>query len=916
MARTSPRGSEWRKWDLHAHSPASHGFSGSWDQFETQLKNADCEVIGINDYFSVAGYKRTRERIDSGDLDIGNKAILPVVEFRMRDVLQNRHANTGVNINFHVVFDSAIQATKIETFLRSLEVDGAQIADNYDDSKYLRETAKVYMEKDVVGKLVDNPDFKDKFLVMLPYDEYGGIGDIDPETDDWVKRGFIRKAHILGSSNRNQIDFFLWRSPKNDEGKDKFSIEQFAKWFASKKPCIKGSDSHDHTYPIGRLRDRDSNAIQKYCWVKAEPTFEGLKQIVFDPESRVAIGEQQPVEPTNVIEHMTFNIPPGAQVSVIQDDNTSKDEPFCFGGVKGTYSFSPYFNCFIGGRGSGKSTILNFLGQYASDPSSSRSFWERLQPTFDTLDPSIFSFDGVERFEFIGQSEVESFATDKEVFTAAIYERADILSEGRLAENETALREHLKSIRGFESVVENTRAALDAQAKQTKEKKTLEQSKKIIESKDYADVVALIAQKSADRQDLASWRSAIWSLRESLLALAQEHRIPEDLVDEDGDAASTESREEDSPAEEYTEAHANALATIDSILVSLDASNFEHLATREGTLHGEIEKHEEELSSLLQNAGLSPENIIQAKSATQQLVRIDDELKKRQRRIDELTKALGEYSDTLGRANTLKAEYESVITAAIQPLAKTLEDQVSNSEGEDIKAIGLTYFFDEARAWQDIADETYKKFAADHGDGARPDMVKSYIVENRSMFTKTHTDIANELEKEPNQAGYLRFLRDVFSDDLKYREFCIVRDARMNDVATYKRIQVLYDGRDIERASFGQKCTSVMVILLLFGNYPLIIDEPEAHLDSALIANYLVPLIKRKKTNRQIFFATHNANFVINGDAEKIFILSNTTGVTEITETTIEDVDNRDRLLKLEGGREAFRKRGAKLHIQ
>lgn len=51
-----PRGSEWRRWDLHVHTPESHGFSGDWQQFIIQLRNADCDVIGINDYFSVAGY--------------------------------------------------------------------------------------------------------------------------------------------------------------------------------------------------------------------------------------------------------------------------------------------------------------------------------------------------------------------------------------------------------------------------------------------------------------------------------------------------------------------------------------------------------------------------------------------------------------------------------------------------------------------------------------------------------------------------------------------------------------------------------------------------------------------------------------------------------------------------------------------
>ena len=143
------------------------------------------------------------------------------------------------------------------------------------------------------------------------------------------------------------------------------------------------------------------------------------------------------------------------------------------------------------------------------------------------------------------------------------------------------------------------------------------------------------------------------------------------------------------------------------------------------------------------------------------------------------------------------------------------------------------------------------------------------------MFSKSQDEINDLLSKEEKKTGYIQFLKKAFEDKLNYQIFLTIRDKHLNDITKYKRIQVLYDKKDIERASFGQKCTAVIVILILFGNYPLIIDEPEAHLDNALIANYLVPLIKKKKNNRQIIFATHNANLVINGDSEKIFILEN-----------------------------------------
>ena len=81
-------------------------------------------------------------------------------------------------------------------------------------------------------------------------------------------------------------------------------------------------------------------------------------------------------------------------------------------------------------------------------------------------------------------------------------------------------------------------------------------------------------------------------------------------------------------------------------------------------------------------------------------------------------------------------------------------------------------------------------------------------------------------------------------------------------------------------------------------------------MDSALIAKYLVDLVKRKKVNRQIIFATHNANFVINGDADLIHSLSmDSDKISRITSITIEDLEHRPRLLDLEGGREAFQSR-------
>ena len=109
------RGAEWRKWDLHVHSPASHNFSGDWPGFVIQLGNSDCAVIGINDYFSVAGYQELLAKLsDPHEGANGNKAyrealaklkdktLLPVIECRMTNVVLGKKNTSGQRINFRI----------------------------------------------------------------------------------------------------------------------------------------------------------------------------------------------------------------------------------------------------------------------------------------------------------------------------------------------------------------------------------------------------------------------------------------------------------------------------------------------------------------------------------------------------------------------------------------------------------------------------------------------------------------------------------------------------------------------------------------------------------------------------------------------------------------------------------------------
>ncbi|MDR4485394.1 MAG: AAA family ATPase [Nitrospirales bacterium] len=352
------KGADWRKWDLHVHSPASQNFAGDWNQFIIQLGNADCDVIGINDYFSVAGYKEIQRRLnDPGAAAEGNKpyrealeklksrTLLPVVECRMNNVVLDKKLKSGPRINFHLIFSPKVSPDDIETFVKSLKVKGTSIGSRYNDSKFLLDEVSVNFGE-ICQQLRGDGTFADRFLIWIPYDEYGGIGPINPATDTLFKEGLVSEADILGSSNKEQGDFFLWKDGK-------FTEDQYRKWFGRRKPCIKGSDSHNVNDELGKLKDHQSKPTDKYCWIKADQTFNGLRQIINEPEDRVYIGRIPPkmkevrLYPTRYLSHVSIRKAADAETDEI------------------------WFNCeiplnfdmvaIIGNKGTGKSALADVL---------------------------------------------------------------------------------------------------------------------------------------------------------------------------------------------------------------------------------------------------------------------------------------------------------------------------------------------------------------------------------------------------------------------------------------------------------------------------------------------------------------------------------------------------------------------------
>ncbi|MEG0024022.1 MAG: hypothetical protein RR719_01585, partial [Akkermansia sp.] len=117
--------------------------------------------------------------------------------------------------------------------------------------------------------------------------------------------------------------------------------------------------------------------------------------------------------------------------------------------------------------------------------------------------------------------------------------------------------------------------------------------------------------------------------------------------------------------------------------------------------------------------------------------------------------------------------------------------------------------------------------------------------------------------------------------------------------------------KPVEQGSPGQKTAALLAFILSYGNEPLILDQPEDDLDNNLIYDLIVSQLREIKQRRQILIVTHNANIVVNGDAENVITLDIKSGQTRIvTQGGLQDFSIRNEICRImEGGKEAFEQR-------
>lgn len=131
----------------------------------------------------------------------------------------------------------------------------------------------------------------------------------------------------------------------------------------------------------------------------------------------------------------------------------------------------------------------------------------------------------------------------------------------------------------------------------------------------------------------------------------------------------------------------------------------------------------------------------------------------------------------------------------------------------------------------------------------------------------------------------------------------------LQEVAWDDMVSIQLNGKSVSDLSPGQRSSAMLPLIALSENSPLVIDQPEDNLDNKLVGRVLTDILAALKQHRQIIVCTHNPNIVVSGDSEQVIVLEATSdrSAEVIAEGSIDNDDIVKSVIDImEGGEEAF----------
>jgi energy-coupling factor transporter ATP-binding protein EcfA2 len=704
-----------------------------------------------------------------------------------------------------------------------------------------------------------------------------------------------------------------------------------------------------------------ANAGTRFSWVKmSNPSFDGLRLALLDPESALRRSDQKADDPQPLPEQWIESI-------TLENMHLRRN-----GHGALSLSFNPAYNAIIGGRGSGKSTVLECLRLGLAREGELRKLGDdsEIWKTFEgfrreyvhrdspgmMLPETKISVEVVkgkeessQRFKFIWSKRSDGrFATQvlrwdegrwqetgldeqqaSEFFPVKIFSQKQILA---LANNPQALLEHIdNSIRDQKTAwlqqFDTRKSTLLAARLRVR---TL---KKELEKKPALE----LEYKEASRKARVFANANFGPLLKAHQRATQQQRALDDFyqllandvaglqagLEQAANLASTELSQflAETPAEIAARDNAMALKSqlvkqyehiVVTVLAMQEQLDAAQVARTTGAWYQENQVHIQAYQK--EAARLKGEGINSAQEAAI-AVATEERLRKQLEQIKKFETELEQAESTVELAAHALTHCREELTQARRALIDQLLEQndmlkvslrsmASVRDGvDDLRQI---LKLPDSAKFEDIwLEDEAGKTSGFLWDLVDPEIASSVgerlqnmklDIEGKSkniLRTTLHGTLVKRLEATKEEAF----------DELSwwFPEDEVSLAYRPRNGAAYKNINL---------ASAGQKTAAMLSFLLVHGDEPLLLDQPEDDLDNALVSELVVEQLRKNKVHRQLLVVTHNANIVVNADAELVMTMDFNGQITLASAGGLQEtVVRKDICRVMEGGEEALRQR-------
>ncbi|MHB1647053.1 MAG: TrlF family AAA-like ATPase [bacterium] len=909
------RGSEWRKWDLHVHTPASivNDYGGDtadiWEKFISDLENlnSDFKVIGINDYLFLDGYEKVLEYKKSGRLS-NIELILPVLEFRI-EKFAGVDFGSIERINFHIIFSNELSLENIRSqFLNGLENKyklekdctewNRAITKNslIDLGKKIKESVpkeklssygtdlcegfnNINCDEKKIFELLKRDCFKGKYLTAIGKTEWCSL--------KWTDSSIATKKTII-----NNVDIVFTASASIDKyGKSKDKLKQEN----VNDLLLDCSDAHN--FSDSTKKDRIGNC---FTWIKSDPTFEGLKQIIYEPDERIRVQENNP--------GFDYDKPFFDSIEIDKDVNIFDEfqEPTCFKRQTIPILLNKNLVSIIGGRGTGKSMLINYLGfifgKYPFEPSKEFVSNENFKVIYsknnvqenDKCEYNAKIKGVLDNIIFIEQNKLRNFNDNRKLGDEIkkLLRIENIEFDNNLNNDIKVLLKKIEEIKDWFEEKNEKGDLINDKDYNEKFKQDSENLLTTITTKDNKEKLDTYIKNIGKQSKVNSLLGKLENLEKNLEKFLKEtneyieainHEIKQKDIQEDIEDITLLSFEKQ---EKYIkDIKERFKITINNL------NNYNNGIKKEFEEQG----YRGDLTILLQNAEKYKKNVELASVKVTEIEVKTNELRKYFKERNNLWK-------------NLKTEYERQ-KKLIDESWKSLFDNFKVKEhrdllekilqDRDIKIEGKI-IFNERKFYEKLKD--YVNMQYFKNDDKLKEIININDLDSYYQFIKN--SLKNFVEgKEKDKLKVNKELDDLFFKLEERKEYL------------YTLPLATYNEKELNKLSAGQRGTLYLCLKLATNAFssPIIFDQPEDDLDNEFIIEELVDIFKSLKKYRQIILATHNANIVVNADAEQIIIASNDDEALSYKNGSLENKEIRKEICRiLEGGKDAFEKREKK----